>query len=72
MARTQGVMLKVAITPEERRIARDIATSCGMTYAGWLAKVVRREIKEYQASPDSPLMSESIQGTSPSSLDFGR
>ena len=65
-------VLIVDITPSERETAKRIARSCGMTFKGWLGQLVKREIRNNQASPDSPLMSESIQGTSPSSLDFGR
>lgn len=67
-----ALMIMVQISNAERQEIKRIAKSRGMTLGGLMGQLVRREIINDQASPDSPLMSESIQGTSPSSLDFGR
>ena len=70
---SQFQKLTVMISEIEKDEAKSIAKSQGMTFAGWLGQLVKREIKEYQASISGmPHTLEGIQGTSPSSLDFGR
>ena len=64
-------VLIVDITPSEREAAKSIARSCGMTFKGWLGQLVKREIRNNQASIGISPLSNEI-GTNPSSLDFGR
>ena len=40
------VMQKISITPQERETAKQKAKSEGMTFQGWLAKLIRDELKE--------------------------
>ena len=40
------VMQKISITPQERDKAKKKAKSEGMTFQGWLAKLIRDELKE--------------------------
>ena len=63
--------LTVMITASERDTAKAIAKSQGMTFAGWLGQLVKREIRSDQASIGISPLSNEI-GTNPSSLDFGR
>jgi hypothetical protein len=43
-----GQNLWVAITPTERKAARRIAREQGMTFQGWLGRLVRQEIEKHQ------------------------
>ena len=40
-----ALMLAVQITPEERASSKEIARKMGMTYAGWLGLLVKRELR---------------------------
>ena len=40
------VMQKISITPQERDKAKKVAKKNGMTFQGWLAKLIRDELKE--------------------------
>lgn len=42
-----ALMLAAQITPEERAISKEIARQKGMTYAGWLGFLIKREIRNY-------------------------
>ena len=40
-----ALMLAVQITPEERAASKEIARKMGMTYAGWMGFLIKRELK---------------------------
>ena len=40
----QYYQTKISITPQEKNIAKSLAKSQGMTFQGWLGKIIRQEI----------------------------
>lgn len=52
-----ALMLAVQITPEERAASKEIARKMGMTYAGWMGFLIKRELKNAGfSSEDSVIM----------------
>ena len=44
---TQYQKLTVQISLEERELSKKLAKTKGMTYAGWLGSLIKRELRDY-------------------------
>ena len=56
-------MLAAQITPEERTASKEIARRMGMTYAGWLGLLIKREIRNSSGTVVDPAISGEIRGS---------